>query len=186
MALGKHLFSTRIYDLERVIDYLLAQPEYKSFRVALWGEGTREGLMALYLAAIDSRIHVVVSSHGLVSYQDIVDKNGLPDFDYYVPGILKYSDVPQIISTIFPRRVILSAAVDIDGKVLSSEEMKRAYVWASDVYRISGHSDELSIIPEAGLVDALRIRRMHGNESIPLGGKGGVGTWAGHRESEAF
>lgn len=158
MALGKHLFSTRIYDLERVIDYLLTQPAYKSLRVAVWGEGTREGVMALYLAAIDSRVHVVISSHGLVSYQDIVDKDGLPDFDYYVPGILKYADVPQIISTISPRRVLLSAAVGIDGKVLVSEEMKRVYVWASDVYRISGHSDEFSIIPEAGLVDALRGR----------------------------
>jgi dienelactone hydrolase len=160
MALGKHLFSTRIYDLERVIDYLLAQPEYKSLRVALWGEGTREGLMALYLAATDSRVHVAISSHGLVSYQDIVDKDGLPDFDYYVPGILKYTDVPQIISTISPRRVLLSAAVGIDGRVLGSEEMQRAYVWASDVYRISGHHDELSIIPEGGLVEALR-RRLH-------------------------
>jgi dienelactone hydrolase len=155
MALGKHLFSTRIYDLEKVIDYLLAQPEYKSLRVALWGEGIREGLMALYLAAVDSRVHVVISSHGLVSYQDIVDNDGLPDFDYYVPGILKYTDVPQIISTIAPRRVLVSAAVGIDGKVLMSEEVKRAYVWASDVYRISGHSDEFSIIPAASLVDEL-------------------------------
>jgi dienelactone hydrolase len=156
MALGKHLFSTRIYDLERVIDYLLAQGEYKSLRLALWGEGTREGVMALYLAAIDSRVHVAISSHGLVSYQDIVDKNGLPDFTYYVPAILKYTDVPQIISAISPRRVLLSAAVDIEGKLLASEEMKSAYVWASDVYRISGHPDGFSIVPEAGLVDALR------------------------------
>jgi dienelactone hydrolase len=148
MAFGKHLFSTRIYDLQRVIDYLLAQPAYQSPPLAVWGEGAREGLMALYLAAVDPRVQAVISSHGLVTYQDIVDKDGRPDFDYYVPGILKFADVPQIIGAIAPRRVFISAPVDIDSRRVTLEDARQAYSWAQKLYETVGSGRRLSVVPE--------------------------------------
>ncbi len=156
MALGKHLFSTRIFDLQKVIDYLLSQPEYRSSRLTVWGEGTREGPMALYLAAIDSRVHVVVNSHGLVSYQDVIDKDGLPDFDYYVPGLLKYADTPQIAAAIAPRRVLLSAPVDIHNRVLEIEEAKKVYAWTENVYRILERPAGFQLLSQSDLLEAIR------------------------------
>jgi len=146
MALGKHLFSSRIYDLQRVLDYLRSQPEYARMGLKVWGEGMREGLMALYLAAVDERVADVVSSHGLVSYQNIVDANGLPDFDYYVPGILKYADVAEFIGTIAPRRVVVNEPVDINGKPVGVQEARAAYQWAEAVYRVEGRESEFEIV----------------------------------------
>jgi cephalosporin-C deacetylase-like acetyl esterase len=159
MALGKHLFSTRIYDLQRVADYLLAQPEYRSSRVVIWGEGKREGVMALYLAAIDPRFDVVVSSHALVSYQDIVDKDGLPDFDYYVPGILKYADTPEFVASIAPRRVIISAPVDINNNPVGNGEVKGVYAWAENVYRVLNRPSAFSIEAPTDVIGSLRKGR---------------------------
>jgi len=146
MALGKHLFSARIYDLQRVLDYLSAQREFGRMAIKAWGEGMREGVMVLYLAAVDERVMEVVSSHGLVSYQNIVDTDGLPDFDYYVPGILKYTDVPEIIGTIAPRRVVVSEPVDINGKPVQVKAAKTAYRWAESVYKVEGRESEFEIV----------------------------------------
>jgi dienelactone hydrolase len=155
MALGKHLFSSRIYDLQRVMDFLLAQPGYKPLRLIVWGEGSREGIMALYLAAIDERVQTAVSSHGLVSYQSIVDQDGLPDFDYYVPGILKYADVSDFIGTIAPRQVVISGAVDINDRLLGLEETMKVYGPARNVYRILGHEGNLLFVPRQDLANSL-------------------------------
>lgn len=158
MALGKHLFSARIYDLQRVIDFLQAQPAYKPLRLIVWGEGQREGVMALYLAAIDERVRTAVSSHGLVSYQKIVDQDGLPDFDYYVPGILRYADVPDFIGTVAPRRVVISGAVDIHDKLLAREQTVEEYTPARNIYRMLGHEDNLVFAPPPDLADSLTSR----------------------------
>jgi len=136
MALGKHLFSSRIYDLRRTMDYLRAQPEYQALPLTVWGEGAREGLMALYLAAIDERVEAVVSSHGLVSYQNTVDNDGLPDFDYYVPGVLRYADVPQIIAAIAPRKVTIRAPVDIREMRVGITEAAQAYAFADTFFKV--------------------------------------------------
>jgi hypothetical protein len=155
MALGKHLFSTRIFDLQRVLDYLKARPECRDLRVAIWGEGVREGLMAFYMAAIDPRLDLAISSHGLVTYGDVVEKNGVPDFDWYVPGILRYGDVPQIIGAIAPRRVMISAPVDIFGSVLTDSETRPHYAWAESVYAASRQAQQLTFVPQHRLIDSL-------------------------------
>jgi dienelactone hydrolase len=158
MALGKHLFSTRIYDLQRVLDYLREQPEFRQMGIKVWGEGMREGLMVLYLAAIDERVTDVVSSHGLVSYQNVVDEDGLPDFDYYVPGVLKYADVAEFIGTIAPRRVVVREPVDINGKSVAVKEAKTAYQWAEAVYRVAAREGEFQIVSKEN-VSRVNVRR---------------------------
>jgi len=162
MALGKHLFSTRLFDLQRVMDFLGSQPAYKPLRLMVWGEGPREGIMGLYLAAIDSRVQTVVSSHGLVSYQNIVDEDGLPDFDYYLPGILRYADVGDFMGAVAPRRVIVSGAVNINNQLLSREQTARAYAAARNIYRFLGHEDHLVFAPPSDLLEALAQRQSQG------------------------
>lgn len=155
MALGKHLFSTRIYDLQRVTDYLLDQERYRTLPLLVWGEGAREGLMALYLAAIDPRMRGAISSHGLVDYQHVVSAESLPEFDSYLPGILMYADVPEIIAAIAPRRVIVHAPTDIDKATVSDEAAVATYKPAKSVYRILGVENAFSIVSETALMSLL-------------------------------
>jgi cephalosporin-C deacetylase-like acetyl esterase len=154
MALGKHLFSTRIWDVQRAIDFIRSEPAYKGLRLSLWGEGVREGPMALYLAALDARVDQAISSHGLISYRNSVDEDGLPDFDYYVPGLLRYADVPQMIGAVAPRRVVVAAPVDIHQRVVSHEQAGRAYEWASQVYHLLG--GEFAVVQQSDLQSELR------------------------------
>jgi len=144
MALGKHLFSTWIYDLQRSIDFLVAQPEYSTYRLILWGEGMREGMMALYADAVDSRVQTVVATHGLITFQDIVNTPGPVDFDYYLPGILRYADVSQVAAAAAPRRVIVSSPVSMNGAAAADAAVQQAYSWAKSVYQLLGHSAQLS------------------------------------------
>lgn len=155
MALGKHLFSTRIFDLQRTIDFLLMQDDFKGQPLTVWGEGPREGIMTMYLAAIDPRVTTAISSHGLISYQNIVDMDGLPEFDYYVPGILRYADVPEIISAVAPRRVLVSDPVDIHSHATGRDAAEKQYSWAKQVYARLGRSDAFSIVSEFDLLKQL-------------------------------
>jgi len=144
MALGKHLFSTRIYDLQRVIDFLKTRTPYSSLTLTLWGEGVREGPMALYAAAVDSRISIAVSTHGLVAFQDVINRNAVPGFDWYVPGLLRYADCSQLIASAAPRRVIVSAPVYSNGAAVPASELAGWYGWADGVYSVLGQSSKFS------------------------------------------
>jgi hypothetical protein len=159
MMLGKHLFAGRLYDLQRVLDYL--GTEYRGNELVVWGEGAREGVMALYLAAIDARVHTAISSHGLVSYQDIVDRDGLPDFDYYVPGILQHADTAEMAAVVAPRRVIVAAPQTIDGQSASAAQVEQTYAWARNVYRTLGKEALLSVSTDADPVELLTGPRPH-------------------------
>ena len=150
MSLGKHLFATRIQDVQRTIDYFLSTPEYRNSRIIVWGSGTREGLMALYLGAIDSRVDVVVSSRALMNYSQAIEEPGSIDFDYYIPGLLRYADVPQIIGAIAPRPVIVSSPVSTDNVEIEANKARQSYSWALDLYRLIG-SDAFSIVTRSEL-----------------------------------
>ena len=136
LAMGKHLFSTRIFDLLRVVDFLQTDSDYRKLKLTLWGEGIREGMMALYAAAIDSRFDSVVATHGLISYQDVIDKNGTPNFDWYVPGILRNADAAQVAAAIAPRKVIIEAPVDVSKSAVSEQVIAAHYGWANPVFRL--------------------------------------------------
>lgn len=159
MALGKHLFSIRVYDLQCVMDYLLGQQEYKRLPIVVWGEGSREGLMALYLAAIDPRVQMAISSNGLINYEHLIEKETASDFDYYVPGILQYADVPEIIGLIAPRRVIISSPRDIDGKSPSLAFTGEIYDRARSVYKTLGREAAFSVVDEKDLKAAIATQQ---------------------------
>jgi hypothetical protein len=156
MALGKHLFSSRVWDLARVIDFLTNAPEYTSSPLVVWGEGIREGPTALYLAAIDNRVSTAISSHGLVTYQNVVDADGLPDFDYYVPAILRYADLPQIAAAAAPRRVWISAPVDIEQRILDIDRAAKEYEWTAKAFA-AGRSGGFAIVAQTDLVRRLAV-----------------------------
>jgi hypothetical protein len=155
MALGKHLFATRIYDLQCVINYLSDQQQYRKLGFVVWGDGTREGVMALYLAAIDPRVRGAISSHSIVDYQRFITSDSLPEFDYYLPGILKHADVAEIISAIAPRRVIVHAPKDAENRPVSIEAAKSVYRSAQSVYKILGHETGFSIVSDAEFMKSL-------------------------------
>jgi hypothetical protein len=158
MALGKHLFSTRLHDVQLAIDYLLSQPQYKRARLVVWGSGPREGLMALYLAAVDSRVQAVISSYGLLNYGQVVETPGLVDFDYYIPGLLKYADTPQIVAAIAPRPVVISSPVTTQDVVVDRESAAIAFQRAVDFYALVGNPQGLSLTSESELpIAAVRL-----------------------------
>ena len=138
LAMGKHLFATRIFDLLRVVDFLQTDSNCQKLKITLWGEGIREGMMALYAAAIDSRVDSVVATHGLISYQNVIDQNGTPNFDWYVPGILRNADAVQIAAAVAPRKVIIEAPVDVRNSAADEQAIAAHYAWADPVFRLLG------------------------------------------------
>ena len=157
MALGKHLFSTRIFDLFRVVDFLKMEAAYRALSITLWGEGMREAMMALYAAALDVRLDRVVATHGLISYQDVIDRDAAPSFDWYVPGILRVADTAQLVGAIAPRRVIVDAPVYATNSPASGAEIAEHYAWAERVYEATGNASEFvcgsQVDPVAALLD---------------------------------
>lgn len=118
----------------------------------------------------------LASSHGLISYQNIVDMDGLPDFGYYIPGILQHADMPEIVTAIAPRSVIISSPVSIDRKAVGRAAAIAQYAWARDVYRMLGYEERLSIGSESGIIDSLRDQTLLGGK-VEAGGHRGLTVW---------
>lgn len=168
LALGKHLYSGRVYDLQRVLDFLLDQPEFQKLPVTVWGEGLREGSSALVLGAIDARVSAVVSSRGLANYQHIVDRDLLPDFDHYPPAVLLHTDLPQVATAIAPRTVIISSPAWLDGASLSSAERETVYRGTEMVFKAAGDGRQFHVVDDMAAHEALRSvsrRRTEGAKS---------------------
>ena len=109
---GLPLIGLGTFELIRGIDYLSARPDVDSKHIALIGL-RRAVIETLLASALDDRVQAVAIQN-LTSYgawaKHIEDQavNNLHDTPrYFVPGILKYADLPQLCAIIAPRNLAI-------------------------------------------------------------------------------
>lgn len=147
MALGKHLFSGRVADLAKALSYLRSRPELAALPVQVYSSGIREGAMTLCWMALDKRIEKLTSEGGLVSYSDVFVRDTLPDYDWYVPGMLLHVDLPQVAALVAPRALTIRKPLNSDGVPCSFAEAEQAYAVTKRAYELgrSGSASKFSL-----------------------------------------
>lgn len=104
---GKTLAGLRVEESRRVMDYIQSLEEVDHERIGCMGI-SGGGLVATFTSALDERIKaVVVSGYASTFEGSIMTRRHC--LDNYIPGILKYAEMPELIGLIAPRPLFIEA-----------------------------------------------------------------------------
>ncbi len=107
--LGRTLLGELVFDLERLVSWLLGQKWVSPDELACVGF-SGGGMQTLYLASLDTRIRKVLISGYLYGEKDsLLHLNGNCSCNY-VPGLWRLFDMGDIASLICPRPLIVESA----------------------------------------------------------------------------
>ena len=127
LVMGKPVIGQRVWDTLRAIDYLVSRSDVNASQIRIAGVGS-SGLAAMMAALLDPRVRSVLVNRTLASYGSILEsENYSVNLAYFVPGILRRFDVPQIALALGPRPCWILNAVDPNGQVLSEGAVREKY-----------------------------------------------------------
>lgn len=110
LLMGKTIAGLRIQECRQVIDYMQALKEIDGQRIGCMGI-SGGGLVAAFTSALDDRIKAtVVSGYTSTFKGSIMDRRHC--LDNYIPGILEYAEMPELIGLIAPRPLFIEAGKD--------------------------------------------------------------------------
>jgi len=127
LVLGNSVIGQRIWDIVRTLDYLSSRPDVDTSQIRMIGQ-EEAGLAALMAAVLDERIRSVLLTQMIVSYMSVVQSTdySLP-LDWFVPGILRHFDVPDLSAAVYPRPVWIVDAFDAPGTALTQQDVRQCY-----------------------------------------------------------
>ncbi len=139
LVLGKPLAGQRVTDLLAVVQGLHSRQDLNGRRLILAARGT-PSVPALFTAALEPAVDGLYLAGGLVSFQSIVEtENYSHPFGNFVPNLLLHTDLPELATSMAPRRVVLAGAVDGAGRKLAPEDVRKQY----------GDAAHIDVLPDA-------------------------------------
>ena len=127
LVMGRPVIGQRVWDTLRAIDYIVSRPDVDASQIRIVGVGS-SGLAAMMAALLDRRVRSVLVDRTLASYTSIVESEIYSiQLAYFVPGILRSFDLPQIADAISPRSCWILNGVDANGQTLSEASMRNLY-----------------------------------------------------------
>ncbi len=158
---GLTLQGKMISDVMRAVDYLESRAEVAPSRIGMIGHslGGRETCFSM---PVEPRIAVGVSSCGTTTYAAALAAERTHSLAFYIPGILKWGDIPEIVSMIAPRPFLMLAGEKDHGFPISGarEVAERAGM----LYRRLGQAEALELYASPGgheFTDEMRQRAYH-------------------------
>ncbi len=118
---GKSMAWKNILDMRRAIDYLVKMPEVNGERIGCYGH-SMGSTHAWLVGPHEPRIKALVGNCCLPTYSAIHDARLLHCFPNFVPGWLKYGDVPEIVSLTAPRALHLNLGENDAGSPIKHAE----------------------------------------------------------------
>jgi predicted esterase len=140
-----------ILDISRLIDYLETRQEIDSNRIAVAGHSLG-GQMAVWCAAYEPRIKVVLSNCGLakIAGKNSVISGGIThNFAFYLPGMISRGiDTKDIAGLVFPRPFFLSAGTeDVKFPIHGVAEI---HAWLEQQYAHNGMQEKIITLRHVG------------------------------------
>lgn len=156
--LGKTFMGMNTWDNIRAIDYLESRDDVLKERIGAigvcWG-----GMQTYTLAAVDNRVKVVIPVCATSTYQTLLEEH--ISFEYhtclgtYIPNLLKYGDIQDILALIAPRPLLLMNNTNdqwfpVSGYLQVCEELEVVYesLGVAERFRHLLHSTLHDVTPE--------------------------------------
>jgi pimeloyl-ACP methyl ester carboxylesterase len=151
--IGRPLLGQWTFDVLCLLDWLAVQPALDPRRVVAAGIG-QAGLVALCAAGVlEERLAGALVLGGPVSYVTEEAYGPGTFMGLLAPGILKWADVPQLAALVAPRRLVLADGVTPQGKKLLEKDLREAYGFTADVYKVCKAEAALTLAEGAGMED---------------------------------
>ena len=107
LLLGRTLVGERVYDVDRGIDYLAERGDADLARLGVMGN-SGGGTISLFAAALLPRIRLAMPSCYFCTFRDSI-MSIYHCADNYVPRLLQYADMADVMGLFAPRPVVLVA-----------------------------------------------------------------------------
>ncbi len=139
---GFTLLGLNVWDAMRSIDVLQSLPQVDPERIGMVGK-SYGGTMTTYTTALDGRIKAACISGYLSTLDDAISRRGLGNYcgAQYLPGLLEWGDIPDVVGLIAPRPLLIEAGKRDDCFVFP--DTTRAYERLAGIYTAAGHPERL-------------------------------------------
>ncbi|MEW9668307.1 dienelactone hydrolase family protein [Ammoniphilus sp. 3BR4] len=130
LMMGRTLAGQRVFELQRAVDYLIAREDVANEQIGCMGL-SGGGLICAFASAIDERIKAVVLSGFVNTFKGSV-LSMRHCADNYIPGILPYAEMPDLIGLIAPRPLFIETGMEdhvfpLDSALEAISQLKRIY-----------------------------------------------------------
>lgn len=139
LMLGETMAGWRTWDAMRALDLLATRPEVDPERLALMGI-SGGGTVGLYTAALDERVQAAVLSGSFCTFRDSIFSVS-HCIDNYVPGILKWFEMPDLAGLVAPRYLFCESGTEDD--IFPKAGVEAALEQARALYATAGVPDHV-------------------------------------------
>lgn len=105
LMMGRTLIAERVYDVDRGIDYLMSRGDVDMNRIGVMGN-SGGGTISIYASALLPRLRFTMPSCSFGSFRDTIMSIYHCECNY-VPGIVKWMDMADILGLFAPRPVVV-------------------------------------------------------------------------------
>ncbi len=158
---GLTLQGKMIWDVMRAVDYLASREEVDAKRIGMVGHSLG-GIETWFSMSLEPRIAAGAASCGTTTYAAVLAAEQSHNHGFYVPGILKWGDISEIVSMIAPRPFLILGGEKDPGFPLSGA--KEVAARARMLYRRLGAAQALDLFvsPEGHeFTEEMRNRAYH-------------------------
>ena len=146
LLLGRTLLGERVYDVDRGIDYLTARGDADLNQIGVVGN-SGGGTISVFAAALLPRIAVAMPSCYFCTFRDSI-MSIYHCADNYVPGLLKYAEMADIMGLFAPKPVVLVAGNT--DPIFPIQATRRAFKDLRRIYRAAGAENRCHLVVGAG------------------------------------
>jgi hypothetical protein len=134
---GFTLLGLNVWDAMRSIDLLQSLPNVDPGRIGMVGK-SYGGTMTTFTTALDDRVKAACISGYLSTLDDAMSRRGLGNYcgAQYLPGLLEWGDIPDVIGLIAPRPLLIEAGKRDTCFVFP--DASRAFDRLVEIYAASG------------------------------------------------
>lgn len=132
MMYGKTLPGLRTFEMFRTIDLLVEHLGAEPGRIGCFGF-SGGGLIAALTSALDPRISAAVISCYTNTFKGSI-MSMMHCIDNYIPGMLQYAEMPELIGLIAPKPLFIEAG--IEDRILPIQYAQEAYESLQEIYQV--------------------------------------------------
>jgi len=142
LLLGRTMIGERVWDVSRAIDAISEFPEIDKERIGCMGN-SGGGTITYFAACLEPRIKAIMPSCYVCTFRESIGKIDHCECNY-IPGFLKYFDLPDLACLIAPRPLVVVAGRQ--DEIFPIEGVKEAFDKISQIYEKVGAPDKCRLV----------------------------------------
>ena len=146
LMLGRTLIGERVYDVDRGIDYLAARGDVDMSCIGVMGN-SGGGTITVFAAALLPRVAVAMPSCYFCTFRDSIMSIS-HCMDNYIPGLLKYAEMSDVMGLFAPKPVVIVAGRDDD--IFPIGATRRAFRELQRIYEACGSKQRCHLVVGTG------------------------------------